>query len=299
MEVLCPICGSGSVLMARHPETDLYRCRRCTHAFSYLNSVREFEQYQSSYFEEDHKRWFDHPNTPLFRHIAEVIPNGASVLDVGCGQGHFLRYLHGIRPDLRLCGIDLSNNPETDGIRFLQGDIMLAEIPETFDAVVSLATIEHIADVGGFTERLRALAKPNGIVAVMTLNESSILYGLARAGHRLHVSLAFNRLYSRHHLNHFTRESLRTLLRGRGLIVDSEIVHNPPLAAIDIPVDGKVADAVFRSAMWALCKAGDLTNRSYLQTIICRAPAAKTESGSSDASQSRPPTAHRQRAIGT
>ena len=271
--------------MAHHPETELYRCRRCTHAFSYLGSVREFEQYQSSYFDEEHQRWFDHPNTSLFRHIAGVIPTAASVLDVGCGQGHFLRYLRGIRPDLRLCGIDLSPNPGAGGIQFLQGDIMQAEIRETFDAVVSLATIEHIADVGRFTERLRAWTRPNGIVVVMTLNESSLLYALARAGHRLHVPLAFNRLYSRHHLNHFTRESLRTLLRGRGLVVDSELVHNPPLAAIDIPVSSKLADAVLRSAVWALCKAGDLTNRSYLQTIICRAPAAQPEGGSSDARQ--------------
>ena len=281
MEVICPICGSGSAFMARHPETDLYRCRRCTHAFSHLDSVREFEQYQASYFEEDHKRWFDHPNTALFRHIAAAIPNGASLLDVGCGRGDFLRYLHGIRPDLRLCGIDLSGNQDADGIRFLQGDVMQHEVHETFDAVTSLAVIEHIADVSRFTERLRAFTKDNGVVAVMTLNESSLLYGLARAGHRLNVSLAFNRLYSRHHLHHFTRESLRTLLRRRGLAVDSEVVHNPPLAAIDIPVDSRAADALLRSAMWALCKAGELTNRSYLQTVICRAPVAREEANPS------------------
>jgi 2-polyprenyl-3-methyl-5-hydroxy-6-metoxy-1,4-benzoquinol methylase len=270
--------------MARHPETDLYRCPRCTHAFSHLDSVREFEQYRTSYFEEDHKRWFDHPNTALFRQIAAVIPNGASLLDVGCGRGDFLRYLRGIRPDLRLCGIDLSDNQDADGIRFLQGDVMQYKFQETFDAVTSLAVIEHIADVGGFTERLRGFTKSNGVVAVMTLNESSILYRLARTGHRLNVSLAFNRLYSRHHLHHFTRESLRTLLRRRGLIVDSEIIHNPPLSAIDIPVDSRVADTLLRAAMWALCKAGDLTNQSYLQTVVCRASPTREEANLSFAS---------------
>ena len=64
--------------MARHPETDLYRCRHRTHAFSHLDSVKEFEQYQSDYFEEEHKRWFENPNTALLRQIASVIPSGAS-----------------------------------------------------------------------------------------------------------------------------------------------------------------------------------------------------------------------------
>jgi 2-polyprenyl-3-methyl-5-hydroxy-6-metoxy-1,4-benzoquinol methylase len=266
--------------MARHPETDLYRCPHCTHAFSHLDSVRGFEQYQASYFQEDHKRWFDHPNTALFRHIATAIPNGASVLDVGCGRGDFLRYLRTIRPDLCLCGIDLTGNQDADGIRFLQGDVMQHVIRETFDAVTSLAVIEHIADVGEFTARLRAFTKDNGVVAVMTLNESSILYALARAGRHVNVSLAFDRLYSRHHLHHFTRNSLRTLLRGRGLVVDSELVHNAPLSAIDIPVHSGAADALLRSAMWMVCKAGDLTNRSYLQTVICRAAVAPAEANS-------------------
>jgi 2-polyprenyl-3-methyl-5-hydroxy-6-metoxy-1,4-benzoquinol methylase len=278
MEVHCPVCGSKSALMARHPEADLYRCLRCTHAFSHLDSIPDLEPYQANYFDGDHKRWFENPNTELFRKIAALIPKGASVLDAGCGPGHFLQYLHKIRPDLKLCGIDLIDNPDVEGIRFLKGDIAEVAVNETFDAVVSLATIEHLPDVAGFADRLRALTKPNGIIAVMTVNESSILYGLARAGRRLHVSLAFNRLYSRHHLNHFTRESLRTLLRSRGLIVSSEMVHNPPLAAIDIPVESKLMDALLRTAMWTLCKAGDITNGSHLQTIICRAPAAQYES---------------------
>lgn len=256
--------------MARHPETDLYRCCHCTHAFSHLEVMREFERYESNYYDIEHRRWFDHPNTALFARIAAAIPAAASVLDAGCGRGDLLRYLKRVRPDLHLCGIDLSANHDCDGIQFMRGDIMQTEIRESFDAVVSLAVIEHISDVAGFVDRLRALARSGGIVIVMTVNESSLLYALARAGNLLGFPLAFNRLYSRHHLHHFTRESLRTILRSRGFSVESEIVHNAPLAAIDIPAQGKLADAVLRSAMWVLCRVGDLTGRSYLQTIIAR-----------------------------
>lgn len=273
MNVLCPICQSPSALMAHHPETDLYRCKQCTHAFSHLEAMREFEQYEDNYFDVEHRRWFDHPNTALFARIAKAIPPGASVLDAGCGRGDFLRYLTEHRPDLRLSGIDLSSNQSVDGIRFLQGDIMQTGIHECFDAIVSLTVIEHISDVTGFVQRIHDLINPGGIAIMMTNNEGSLLYSLARAGYHLGVPLAFNRLYSRHHLHHFTRESFRMALRRGGFSIESDFVHAPPLAAIDIPVQGKIADAVLRGGAWILFKVGAVTGRNHLQTIVGRAVA--------------------------
>jgi SAM-dependent methyltransferase len=266
---ICAICGGIASFMAKHPEADLYRCPACTHCFSDPGTVA-VEPYSPEYFDDHHQRWFAHPNFPLFAAIAGQLALGASVLDVGCGRGHFLRYLREVRPDLALTGIDLSPNASSDGIRYYQGDFLEVAIPDRFDAVVSLAVIEHVADVRRFTDRLKELTKPDGAVTVMTLNESSLLYGLARTGRRLGVSLAFNRLYSRHHLHHFTRGSLRRLLREHGFRLESDRTHNAPLAAIDIPVSNPAFDAVLRSGMWALCKVGDATGRAYLQTVTCR-----------------------------
>lgn len=269
----CPICHFPSNLMAHHSEADLYRCSQCTHAFSHLEAMREFEQYEEKYYDVDHKRWFDHPNRALFSRIATYIPSGASVLDVGCGRGDFLRFLSEHRTDLHLSGIDLSLNQNVNGIHFIRGDIMQTDIHEPVDVIVSLAVIEHISDVGMFVRRLHGLLKPRGLVIVMTLNESSLVYGLARMGRRLGIPLAFNRLYSRHHLHHFTRESLRAVLRNGGFSIESDFVHAAPLRAIDIPVQSKVADAVLRSGMWVLCNVGQATGRNYLQTVIGRAVA--------------------------
>ena len=266
---ICAICGAEAVFMAEHPEADLYRCSACTHCFSDPESV-EAEPYTPEYFDHHHQRWFAHPNLPLFASIASGLPEGASVLDVGCGRGHFLRYLRETRPDLRLSGVDLSPNAPSDGIRYYQGDFLTTAFEERFDALVSLAVIEHVADVRGFVDRLRDLAEPDGAVTIMTLNESSLLYALARTGQRVGVPLAFDRLYSRHHLHHFTRSSLRKLLEGRGFQVVSERTHHAPLAAIDIPVTNPIAEAVLRSGMWMLWRAGDVTGRAYLQTVTCR-----------------------------
>ena len=280
MNVLCPICQSPSAFMAHHPETDLYRCRRCTHAFSHLEAMQEFERYDDNYYDTVHKRWFNHPNTALFERIAKAIPPSASVLDAGCGRGDFLRYLRQHRPDLRLFGIDLSSNQSVDGIRFLQGDIMQMRIDERFDVIVSLSVIEHISDAAGFARCLHALINPGGLAIVTTVNENSLLYGVARMGRRLGVPLAFNRLYSHHHLHHFTRKSFRTVLRNGGFSIESDFVHAAPLAAIDLPVQGKVADAMLRGGTWVLFRVGALTDRNYLQTIIGRSVASPPGTGS-------------------
>jgi SAM-dependent methyltransferase len=271
--VICQVCGGAGRLMATHADGDLYRCSTCTHCFSDPN-LTNLPTYSPEYFEIEHQRWFANPNVGLFAAIAAIFPRGASVLDAGCGRGDFLRFVRSIRPDLTLTGIDLAPNHDVPGIRFVQGDFLQTPIDRRFDAVVSLQVIEHVPDIRAFVERLRALTKTTGTITVSTVNESSLLYGLARTGNRVGVSLAFNRLYSRQHLHHFTTRSLRTLLEGCGLRIESDMRHNAPLAAIDIPVSSRFADAILRSGMWLVCKAGDATGRAYLQTITCRNSAA-------------------------
>jgi SAM-dependent methyltransferase len=258
--------------MPKHPEGELYRCQRCTHAFTLPESIREPERYAISYFEEEHKRWFEYPNVALFKRIAAIIPRDGSVLDVGCGRGDFLRFLRRTRPDLQLTGIDLTANDNTEGIRFLQGDFFQSDTGGPFDFVVSLAVIEHVPNVADFVKRLCGLVKPGQTVAVMTLNESSVLYALARAGQSIGLPLAFDRLYSIHHLHHFTPRSLQYLFTSAGYSIRAHFDHNAPLKAMDIPVRSKIGNALLRSGLWLTWRVGDATKHRYLQTIICISP---------------------------
>jgi 2-polyprenyl-3-methyl-5-hydroxy-6-metoxy-1,4-benzoquinol methylase len=268
MSIACPICHTAARFMATHPEANIYRCERCTHAFSDPGSMPLQESYGPDYYNHTHRRWFEHPNTALFERITAVIPTGASVIDVGCGRGDFLRHVHRSRPDAQLTGIDYSTNQDKT-IRFLQGDAFELDIGDRFDVVVSLNVIEHVSDCVGFANRLRELTKPGGTMAIMTVNESSILYGLARIGRGLGVPLAFDRLYSRHHLHHFTRASLLRLLESCGLKVSQHILHNSPVKAVDLPVQSRMADAALRIMVGGVCGAGYVLSKGYLQTVIC------------------------------
>jgi 2-polyprenyl-3-methyl-5-hydroxy-6-metoxy-1,4-benzoquinol methylase len=270
MPICCPICHASVRLLAKHPDADIYRCNSCTHAFSDIASMSKQEEYGSDYFDDTHRRWFEHPNTQLFDRVAAYIPQDGSVLDVGCGRGDFLRHVQKIRPDVKLTGIDFAPNQD-DGIRFLRGDIISLEIPQRFDVVASLSVIEHVPDCVAFARRMAELTKPGGSTIVNTPNESSILYGLGRAGRSIGIRLAFDRLYSRHHLHHFTPTSLRRLLETSGLTVSRRIMHNAPVGAMDLPVRNPAADAVLRVGVWAVFAMGSITSKTYLQTLVCSA----------------------------
>jgi hypothetical protein len=122
--------------------------------------------------------------------------------------------------------------------------------------------------VSKFVRRLYSFLQPGGVVVIMTVNEVSLLYRLARVAHSV-TPIAFNRLYSAHHIHHFTRQSLKYLLCSHGARIERSWTHNMPLAAIDIPAVG-FTGAALRAGMLAVCMAGDWTNTAYLQTVVVR-----------------------------
>ena len=275
LELPCPICEARAGFMAAHPECALYRCTSCGHAFSDTQVVAGVEQYDDHYYDKDHQRWFENPNIGLFARIAAMIPNErefSRVLDVGCGRGDFLRYLARARPGLALTGIDVAKLEPSESIRFLRGDILSASLGESFDIVVSLAVIEHVADVRKFARRLRELCRPGGLIVVMTVNEASLMYWLARTLRHVGFSRAFDRLYGQHHVNHFTQNSLRALWTSRNLQPLRHFTHNGLLAATDIPASSMLSAFVLRCGVAGIMVAGKILNRMYLQTAVYRNP---------------------------
>jgi SAM-dependent methyltransferase len=271
----CPVCAAASGLAFRHRDADLYRCPDCDHCFSDIASMRAEEPYDARYYDETHRNWFEHPHVWLFEQIRRRLRNlgsAPSVLDIGCGRGDFLRWLHAKEPAWDLTGIDLSANPPLPGVTLLQGDVMHEPPTRRYDAVVNLAVIEHVADVRAFTNVLRSSCRPGGTIVIMTINDRSTLYATARLLRRAGFSTAFDRLYERHHLNHFTIRSLRRLVELQGLTILETLRHNTPMDAVDMPPAGWWSTAARRLGVRGAFLTGRLTGRTFLQTVVCRAP---------------------------
>jgi SAM-dependent methyltransferase len=274
----CPICAAPSAVEHRLEDFTLCRCPECDHCFTDLNSIDYVEQYGPGYFEEEHRNWFLHPNLTLYEKLSRIIlehnPH-AAILDVGCGNGNFLRYLRSTEKNLSLTGIDMAHNEPIAGIEYLRGDFTEQKFAGQFDVLVSLAVIEHIPNVTVFAKRLCEVCVPGGLVITMTVDERSLIYGASRTLHRAGYSVPLKRLYSKHHLNHFTYNSLKRLLEGHGLRTVQVLRHNSPMAAVDTPPTSTLSKVILRTGVWVAFQLGLLTRRTMLQTIISQ----KTDSG--------------------
>jgi SAM-dependent methyltransferase len=195
-----------------------------------------------------------------------------SLIDVGCGKGDLLRYLHSCEPTWRLTGVDLSPNSALEGIELIQGDILNMSSGKSYDVVSSLLVIEHISDAHRFVESLKSVCRPGGLLIITTNDEQSVLYKAARAMRRFGYATAYERLYSRHHLNHFSVPSLRRLLESHQLSVIRTLHHNIPAAAVDLPPAGPMMQLVWRAGVLALFALGHYVRKTFLQTVVCRAP---------------------------
>ncbi|MDA2809786.1 class I SAM-dependent methyltransferase [Nocardiopsis sp. RSe5-2] len=118
-------------------------------------------------------------NTNVARHrgILRAVPSAcARALDVGCGDGLLVRRLAAVCPEVT--GIDSS--PEmiaqardryagVPGLELVSGDFLTADLPEGgFDFVCSVSTVHHM-DFTAALERMRALLRPGGVLAVVGL----------------------------------------------------------------------------------------------------------------------------------
>ncbi|WP_270935193.1 bifunctional 2-polyprenyl-6-hydroxyphenol methylase/3-demethylubiquinol 3-O-methyltransferase UbiG [Falsiroseomonas oryzae] len=117
--------------------------------------------------------------------------SGLTLLDVGCGAG--LASEAFARMGAQVTGLDAAGDA-LEAARAHAGagglDIAYREgAPEalaaegaTFDAVVALEVIEHVADRAAFLDALRRLAKPGGQVFLSTLNRTARSFLMAKVG---------------------------------------------------------------------------------------------------------------------
>lgn len=114
------------------------------------------------------------------RFVEEVTPRvdkGSRVLDVGCGRGQVTGRLALEMPDCQVIGVDLSDDmvqearehmSPLENLEFRRGDAL--DLPfddQSFDVVVSVASIKHWPDrLTGVREILRVLT-PGGSVCIL------------------------------------------------------------------------------------------------------------------------------------
>jgi SAM-dependent methyltransferase len=96
----------------------------------------------------------------LSQHLAQAIPHGGRVLDLGCGDGSIALALMGLRPDLEIEGVDVLIRPETHiPVTKFDGSVLPFE-DGSFDYVTIVDVLHHTDDPAAvLTEASRVARK--------------------------------------------------------------------------------------------------------------------------------------------
>ena len=82
----------------------------------------------------------------LAKHLAELMPQDARVLDVGCGDGLLAGLIGQMRPDLRVEGIDVLVREQTHVPVARFDGITVPHADRSFDAVLFVDVLHHTDD---------------------------------------------------------------------------------------------------------------------------------------------------------
>lgn len=270
----CTICGNAANNLTKDAELFIYECSLCSHVFAVIPADQQ-KKYNHDYFTKEHENWFKNPNTKLFRFIVGQVnanfgQKNIALLDVGCGNGDFLKFFYRYRGNSTLCGIDVARLFEDANISFLHGDFNTMELKQNFDVVTSLMAIEHIENPVLFTKKIFSALERDGMAVVATINSNGIIYRLAGLLKALGIRGPYERLYDHAHLQHYTNASLKKLLENCGFEVLLQRNHNFPLAALDVPKSNVVLETVYRAGVAAIFTLTSVFGGGMDQTIICR-----------------------------
>lgn len=144
---------------------------------------------------------------------ADRVPAQGKLLEIGCGQGNFLR--QAANRGFDVTGVEYSQfaceraraNLEGRG-RVLQGEItVLAPEAAAYDVCVLCDVIEHVRDPAAFLREIFRLLRPGGVLLVVTPSLDS---WSARALRSRWME------YKAEHLFYYAPETLRRQLAGAG-----------------------------------------------------------------------------------
>jgi SAM-dependent methyltransferase len=181
------------------------------------------EQVQPKYYRNQRK--------PLSTHIP---PGAHSVLDVGCGAGHFGAYLKESGKAARVFGIELLPEAAQEARAHLDKVVCanldtydLVHLPEdlglgSFDYIVCADVLEHVKDPWTKLAGLGGLLKPEGkvIVSVPNVRHWSVILPLVARGRWDYQSEG---IMDQTHLRFFTHSTASELIERAGFSVSKSV----------------------------------------------------------------------------
>lgn len=161
-----------SYLFSNEP-IKLMECDDCGLRF-YDPQVAGDEHFYRSLQEYD---WYYRKDKEEYQFAAGFIKEGDSVLDVGCGQGEFKKYI----PSAKFTGLEFSPDAISKGVN--NGCTILdqsveehsSEYAGKYDVVGTFQVLEHVTKIADFLNSCAKCVKPGGYLIIAVPSEESYL----------------------------------------------------------------------------------------------------------------------------
>lgn len=237
----------------------------------------------------------------FYSRLQAVLPEEATVLDVGCGRGRsaedasaYRRQLQNLQgPKRQVIGIDVdfaaASNPNLDQFRLIESVDVWPVEDASVDLLVSDYVLEHVDDPQTFFREVDRVLRPGGTVCLRTPNRWSYIAAVAQlVPNRLHARVTAKAQDGRAEQDVFptryrcnTRGSIRRQLNRLGYSAWVESIEAEPCYLHFSPLAYRIGSVVHR---WL--------PRTFRSTLIAFAskPAAQAVTQQSDG-QPEPRTA--------
>ena len=240
--MLCNLCMSSLVSSyAVFENYTLMKCQSCGLLFTDHQSVKQSSLYSKDYFSGVHANFFADCTIgyeekiamsgklqnfhTVLKKIKHIKPEG-TFLDVGSATGIFLDMAQ--KEGYAVVGVDVSEYActyarEHFGIDARCGkleDLRLKE--KQFDVITMWDLLEHVPDPRAFLHEVRRLLKDDGVMFILTVNDSSLMGWLADGiyiGSFKMIPYFTRLIHPIHHNYHFKEKHLLRYLEEAGFSV--------------------------------------------------------------------------------
>jgi SAM-dependent methyltransferase len=222
-------------------EFNLVQCRKC--GLAYINprpDETEIKQYYpkryylrlgAAEFTQEYIKIMEKSFQARLRLIQRFKKSGR-LLEIGCGDGHFLRYLK--ERGYEVFGLDTSEfavslaQENVGKPQIFKGQIFEARYPEGFfDVICLFEVLEHLHNPASVLKEARRTLKNGGILVITVPNFASL--------ERIILGDCWYGVDAPRHLYHFTKKTLRLILEKSGFtILSLDIVNSHQINEVGI-----------------------------------------------------------------
>ena len=228
----CHICNIESNYLLSKDGFDLYKCTKCGLVFVYPLATQEFlskkiysieSGFQSNRAEALKDTKLNKRSKTVLQWILKYKSN-ASILDVGCGGGHFLYWLS--KNNLQAEGIELnkrlSDSANEQGLKVFNGILEESHYSDkSFDLVYLGEVIEHVPNPRNLLLKCGQLLKDDGSLVITTPNINCLWSKITYFFYKF-FKIPWSSITPPYHLYQFDNKNLDLLLDDIGFKAQEE-----------------------------------------------------------------------------